>query len=114
MKWFKKWIFKMTQEGSMLMQESDQQAKYADQHVPMTSRESLNRFSNNGINFTLYKANGGFVLEYRTPPSYNNKSLRGGLVAVDEVTMTKLHIITNDQDLGQQISQIITFEALHQ
>ena len=104
----------MTKEGSTLMQEADQQAKY---HVeqPIATRDSFNRFSNNGINFTLYKANGGFVLEYRTPPSYGNKSLRGGLVvAVDEVTVTKLHIITNDQDLGQQISQIITFEALQQ
>lgn len=112
MKWLSKWLFKMTKEGSELY--ARDQAKYPDQPVPEPAR-SINSY---GMHFTLHKANGGFVVEYRSPPTYNNMtntiSIRGGLNKSDDGPTTKLHIITNEQDLGQQLSQIITYEALQQ
>ncbi len=53
-----------------------------------------------GMNFTIYPANGGHVLEYH---NYNKAS--------DEST-TSLHIIPADQDMGQTISHAITVEML--
>ena len=58
------------------------------------------RLEQHGMNFTLYSANGGYVMEY---------------VAYDDRTderNTALHIIPSDQDLGQGIAHIITFEML--
>ena len=54
----------------------------------------------NGMNFTIHSANGGYVMEYNT---YDPRT--------DERN-NALHIITSDQDLGQSIAHIITFEML--
>ena len=53
-----------------------------------------------GMNFALYSASGGYVLEYRV---YNSKT--------DEHENT-LHLIPSDQDLGQSIGHAITLEML--
>jgi len=58
------------------------------------------RLDQHGMNFTIYSANGGYVMEYNT---YDPKT--------DERS-TALHIIHSDQDLGQGIAHIITFEML--
>lgn len=98
MKWFKKWLFRMTREGSSLMQYDDQ-SKEATNTIGVVRAD---RFQQHGMNFTIYKANGGYVMEYR---SYDQKTDRSD---------NRLHIITPDQDLGQQIAHIITYEALQQ
>jgi len=54
----------------------------------------------NGMNFTIHSANGGYVMEYN---KYDPRT--------DERN-TALHLITSDQDLGQSIAHIITFEML--
>lgn len=53
-----------------------------------------------GMNFTVYHASGGHVLEYN---QYDEKTDRH---------YNRLHIIPTDQDLGQGISHIITLELL--
>ena len=58
------------------------------------------RLDQHGMNFTIYSANGGYVMEYSM---YDNRK--------DERN-TALHIITSDQDLGQGIAHIITLEML--
>ena len=58
------------------------------------------RLDQHGMNFTIYSANGGYVMEYSM---YNPKT--------DERN-NALHIITSDQDLGQGIAHIITLEML--
>ena len=87
----------MTKEGSML-ENGNSIGKEPDQPVAIRS----NRLDREGMNFTLYKANGGYVMEMRV---YDRKTDRND---------NKLHIITADQDLGQAIAHIITFEALQQ
>jgi hypothetical protein len=52
------------------------------------------------MNFTVYRANGGHVVETR---QYDRKR--------DE-NNNSLHIITDDKDLGEEIGKIITFERL--
>ena len=61
---------------------------------------SSNRLNGSGLNFTIFSASGGHVVEYR---SYDTKS--------DE-RINNLHIITSDQDIGERIGQIVTMELL--
>lgn len=58
------------------------------------------QISSHGMNFTIYSANGGYVLEYTV---YDPKK--------DENEYT-LHIIDSNTDLGEGISHIITYEML--
>ena len=56
--------------------------------------------SNQGINFSVHRAHGGYVIEvtvYNRTTDRHNRSL---------------HIITDDKDLGQEIGKIITYEGL--
>ena len=58
------------------------------------------RISATGIKFEVYRANGGTIVETRR---YNRKN---------DDTIYELHVITDTQDVGQAIGQIITMEAL--
>ena len=52
------------------------------------------------INFRICKANGGYVVE---TSSYDINTDR---------SRSNLHIITDEQDIGQEIGKILTMEAL--
>ena len=54
----------------------------------------------NGMNFTIMNAVGGYVMQYSQYDEKNDRNDR------------RLHIITGDQDLGQSIAHIITYEML--
>ena len=58
--------------------------------------------SDKGIRFQVYKATGGFVVE---TTMYDRRQDRH---------MNSIHIITDEQDLGQQLGKIITMETLKQ
>jgi len=58
------------------------------------------RISATGIRFEVYRANGGTVIETRRPDRRTGDSVY------------ELHVIGDNQDLGQAIGQIITLEAL--
>jgi hypothetical protein len=59
-----------------------------------------NRLDGPGINFKVCKATGGYVVE---TSSYDPNTDR---------SKVNLHIITDDQDMGQEIGKILTMEAL--
>ncbi len=52
------------------------------------------------MNFQIYRANGGYILEFS---KYDRRR--------DEANRN-LHIITDEQDLGDSISKIVTLEML--
>jgi len=52
------------------------------------------------IQFTIYNANGGRVVETRRYDRHKDRNLNG------------LYIITSEQDFGREIDKIITMEAL--
>ena len=56
--------------------------------------------SEKGIHFTLYKASGGMVVETRTYDHNKDRTNRG------------LYIVRDDQELGSEISKILTMENL--
>jgi len=58
---------------------------------------STHSIESRGMNFTVYRANGGHVIEHRM---YDRKTDRSD---------SSLHIITDDKDLGEELAKIITF-----
>ena len=65
--------------------------------VVADSKES--NLQSNGTQFTVYKADGGFVVE----TSYRDKN---------HDRHTEMYVITQDQNFGERISQILTYETL--
>lgn len=68
--------------------------------TPMTMGSSGSTINSSGMNFTVFNASGGYIIEYR---KYDTK--------LDRNT-NNLHIINTDEDLGERIGQIITLEIL--
>jgi len=58
------------------------------------------RLNSNGMNFSAHKANGGFIIEYHYYDRHRDRS------------ENKLHIVTDDRDLGEELGKIISFETL--
>lgn len=58
------------------------------------------RLSSEGMRFQLYKASGGFVIETR---HYDERTDRNN---------NKIYVITENQDLGEELGKIITMESL--
>ena len=56
--------------------------------------------NSNGMRFTLYKASGGFVVETKVYDERNDRNVN------------RLHVITEDMDLGDELGKIITMESL--
>jgi len=58
------------------------------------------RISATGIRFEVYRANGGTVIETRRQDRRSGDSIY------------ELHVISSEQDIGEEIGKIITMEAL--
>jgi hypothetical protein len=58
------------------------------------------RIDSHGINFTVHRATGGFIVEYHQFNRENDRS---------EHT---LHIVREEEDLGNELSKIISFQSL--
>ena len=68
--------------------------------IQISDRAEEPRISTTGIKFEVYRANGGTIVETRR---YNRKN---------DDNVYELHVITDTQDVGQEIGRIITMEAL--
>lgn len=58
------------------------------------------KFNSDGMRLQVYRASGGFVIETR---NYDRRK---------DDNRTSMFVITEDQDLGQEIGKIITMETL--
>lgn len=96
MKWFDNW-FRKKIEKVYGVDSRDSQLK---QHTGYPIRS--NELSSKGMNFTIYNGVGGYAVEIR---NFNAK------IDMHEVT---LHIVPSDKDLGESLTQIITYELLKQ
>lgn len=61
---------------------------------------TLSGNGNNGMNFVVYGATGGKVIEFSTYDPHTSRSTRN------------LYIVTDKEDLGEELAQIITIESL--
>jgi hypothetical protein len=64
----------------------------------LVSRDRMD--SNPDLNFRMFRAENGYVMEVR----YNDRRT--------DCTTTNLHLISDEEDLGQSIAHIITVESL--
>ncbi len=105
MNWLKRKLAAWARQGDML----EEEGSVTDNDLRLrSSRHRINTISSGGqktpgaegITFMLYPASGGNILEIR---HYDNKS---------EQHNVSLHIIKAEEDLGEAIGRIITFEAL--
>lgn len=58
------------------------------------------KLSSDGMRMQIYRASGGFVVETRGYDRQKDRSL------------TSMHVITEDQDLGDALGKIVMMEAL--
>lgn len=106
MNWLKRKLASWARQGNML--EEDEGSVTDNSSMMRHHRHRINAISTNGqktpgaegITFMLYPASGGNILEIR---HYDNKS---------DSHNVSLHIIKAEEDLGEAIGRIITFEAL--
>lgn len=87
-KWLYNWLNSVNNGAKITRLEPDQ---------PLVSSS---RIESRGMNFSVYRANGGYVIEHRV---YDRKTDRSD---------NSLHIITDEKDLGEEIAKIITFENI--
>lgn len=94
MNWFYKWFAKKCKEA---LEDSNRIIKEPAAQLSTVGKTGID---GNGMNFTVFRANGGHVIETRR---YDRKR---------DHSDHSLHIITDDKDLGEEIGRIITFEHL--
>ncbi len=94
-KWFNRWFARKCKEAW----ESEREQS-APECIPVAKLSSSRELSSNGLNFTVYPAQGGTIIELR---SYDHKTDRHN---------NKLYVVRDDQELGKELDHIITLEAL--
>ncbi len=75
--------------------------KYRKSSQPVSVQQAIdNHDDHRGMNFTVFSASGGKVIQIST---YNSST---------DTHKSKLYIVTDKEDLGEELSQIITRESL--
>lgn len=103
MKWFDKWFANKVKQAWENAREDEPVPE--PNYVRKSPRNTIGRMeesklASQGVNFTMYQANGGTVVELR---NYD--------VVTDRHNNT-LYVIPTESDLGQQLAHIVTIEAL--
>ena len=94
MSFFKKWFQKMCREAlENSLPSSRGEVAGASDSI------SEDKLQSSGTNFSVYKADGGFVVETSWRDKHHDRH-------------TSLYLITEDQNFGERISQILTYEAI--
>lgn len=117
MKWYEKWLVEKAerivlntkQRQEVTWQKQAREEKFAiGSALNISSGLSLKSAgvgnheleSNPDLNFRMYRAENGYAMEVRR---YDKRTERHGV---------NLHLITDNEDLGQAIAHIITVESL--
>ena len=91
-------MIKQTIQKIIRWASSDQDKQiYLKSHDAPVATSTL---SAEGVNFSLHRADGGYIIEYRAYDSVRDRRI------------SSLHLITQDENLGERIGQIITLELL--
>ena len=100
MKWLDNWILrraKRIRSRNETISSIDRTERGID--ISMKEAASIGS-SKHRMSFTVYRANGGMMVEYNR---YDDRK---------DQHYCELHIIHPDQDLGEALGKIITFESL--
>lgn len=93
MKWFDKWFAKKVKWAW-------DNAHSQGISVSPTTIRAYDGLNSNGLNLTVYKADGGTIVEFRHYDSVKDRN------------MNSLHVITDNDDFAERLSQIITMEII--
>ncbi len=115
MKWFDDWFAKKSKEAwENEIKSRDEYTREADMHKAYAMGQvgqAINKVSSmshsphtQSINFQIYPANGGHVVEV-SMPEYSS-------LTINSIPNRSLYIIPSDKDIGNEISKIITLEML--
>ena len=100
MKWLDNWILRrakrIRQRGETMVSIDREQTGIG---LSMKEASSIGG-SKHRMNFTVYRANGGMMVEYKR---YDDRK---------DQHLCELHIIHPDQNLGDALAKIVTFESL--
>jgi len=101
-KWFYRWLDDKIQNSRYQEEDSlsPMNSVQSKRRRGITSVRESDDFASEPIQFTMYKAAGGWAIEFR---QYDNRNDR-----VD----TSLYVVNGEEELGSHISKIITMEAL--
>jgi len=103
-KWFYRWLDNKIQDSRYTDDDEANLSPLSRGGIKKSRRIGTVRdneeLSSEPITFKMYKASGGWAIEFR---QYDNKHDR-----VD----TSLYVVNSEEELGKHISQIITMEAL--
>jgi hypothetical protein len=102
MKWLDKWFYKKCKKAwesrdEMEQPQVDKQAMKIGS--PLSSGSNTLR-SENGLNCRLYKASGGYVVEFQ---HYDNRTDRNN---------NTVHVIPDAAEFGDSFSKIVTLELM--
>jgi len=103
MKWFDKWFYKQAKKAWQYKERDMEpiETKVSSNYLSTnTIGVRSQRLGQNSMDFSVYTANGGYIVEYK---SYDSKT---------DKYDGKLHIIPEDKELGEGISHIVTIEML--
>ena len=103
LKWFYKWLDNKLSDSRYTDEDAVPTASNAIRGGGKTRRLSVREseeLSSEPIQFRMYKAAGGWAIEFR---QYDNKTDRMN---------TSLYVVNGEEELGKHVSQIITMEAL--
>ena len=92
-----KWGWDFSKEDGSRGKNGNTLAEYPQS---MKLRAEPERFSTHGMTFTIYAANGGHVVEFRSYDSSTDRSV------------SSMHVIPEDQEFSDTISKIVTLECL--
>jgi hypothetical protein len=98
--WFYRWLDNKIQNSRYEDNEAVPTPLRGAKSRRIQSVRDNEELSSEPITFKMYKASGGWAVEFR---QYDNRNDR-----VD----TSLYVINDEEELGKHISQIITMEAL--
>ncbi len=112
MKWFDDWFAKKSKEAwENVIKSRDEYTKEVDMHKAYAMNQAINKMPSvsysphaQSINFQIYPANGGHVVEVHAP-EYSS-------LTINAIPNRSLYIIPSDKDIGNEISKIITLEML--
>ena len=103
MNWFYKWLGKKISDANIYVDEN----QVGTPNIPrirgvnkITTLRESDDLNTEPITFKMFKASGGWAIEFR---QYDNRNDR---------IETSLYVVNDEEELGKHISQIITMEAL--
>jgi hypothetical protein len=100
MKWLDNWILQRAKRIRS-RDETGTSIDRVERGIGLSMKEAISiGGSKHRMNFTVYRANGGLMVEYNRYDERKDQHL------------CELHIIHPDQNLGDALAKIVTFESL--